>query len=903
MNDKTHDKLNEAVDAIKADTPTDAEISGAAERVKAAIENKRGPQTVVPSGSWDSIEDYISAIPAYLNKTLTEQQTLLFDEELRSSLPLRRALNEARGHHSKSAASFKQKSRFKTMHWLASAATIAALAFLLIAVSPDLPSFNQARLAQVSTVDGEIYQIVDGGLQELTPGSWIDGRQRIRSAVGSSTIITLDDGSEIEVDERSELSMTRRGSGNRIDVSRGRILVVASPQGSGTLDVFTDEFMVSVTGTIFEVAHGAKGSRVAVIEGSVDVSLEGSVSSLVPGEALGSRSEFESLNLENEITWSQDADEYIAMLQEVSALQKDIQAAIDSPERFSTRLLNLVPENTAAYIAVPNAPEKIAEVYEVIRTRVQNSTSAVLTNSLAEFESSDESEDLETIMAWMREIGDTLGDETVLALAVKDSEFTDARDTQSENDNLIPVVLSEVDADAFRASFDKQVAQLIESFDVEGNEFEIEIVIVDDASDAVDNQLSVLLIDDLLVATADAETLQTMQANVASGSSSFVGSELHQLLESSYSQGTEVLGAVNVAKFVSPFAHSSEMSEQARQALEESGIDTIEYIIAQYEQQDGVTTMTADMHFAGVRRGIMSLLASPAPMGSLEFFSTETTFATALLAREPSAIVEELGDIRIGSDDSPSGYGAQTEIQLFYDIVSGVGGEMAFGLDGPALPTPAWKAVIESYDEVELQTSIAAAVERFNDKAVLEDINASVTLTPSNVDGYTGYKVDLSIDTSENGPAALTSASFNYVYVEGYLVAAANEALVDRAIGFYTSGSGLPTDKEFQDLMARDGYLDYSALFFSRLGEMMSGIMGSLPAVLSEEQQQALSLIDEFDAEMGPSLTSVLALPDKIHVAHNGSSQLPTQVVSQLTALLPLIEGRRLEVEDKQAGQ
>jgi ferric-dicitrate binding protein FerR (iron transport regulator) len=901
MNDKTHDKLNEAVDAIKADTPTDAEISGAAERVKAAIENKRGPQTVVPSGSWDSIEDYISAIPAYLNKTLTEQQTLLFDEELRSSLPLRRALNEARGHHSKSAASFKPKSRFKTMRWLASAATIAALAFVLIAISPDLPSFNQARLAQISTVDGEIYQIVDGGLQELTPGSWIDGRQRIRSAVGSSAIITLDDGSEIEVDERSELSMTRRGSGNRIDVSRGRILVVASPQGSGTLDVFTDEFMVSVTGTIFEVAHGAKGSRVAVIEGSVDVSLEGSVSSLIPGEALGSRSEFESLNLKNEITWSQDADEYIAMLQEVSALQKDIQAAIDSPERFSTRLLNLVPENTAAYIAVPNAPEKIAEVYEVIRKRVQSS--AVLTNSWAEFESSDESEHLETIMAWMHEIGDTLGDETVLALAVKDSEFTYARDAQGKDDNLTPVILSEVDVDAFRASFDKQIAQLIESFDEEGNEFEIEIVIVDDASEAVDNQLSVLLIDDLLVASADAETLRTMQANIASGSSSFVGSELHRLLESSYSQGTEILGAVNVAQFVSPFAHSSKTSEQARQALEESGISSIEYIIAQYEQQDGVTTIAADMHFAGERRGIMSLLASPGPMGSLEFFSTETTFATALLAREPVAIVEELEDIGIGSDDSTGEYDAQTEIQLFYDIVSGIGGEMAFGLDGPALPTPAWKAVIESYDEVELQTSIAAAVERFNDKAVLEDINASVTLTPSNVDGYTGYKVDLSIDTSENVPAALTSVSFNYVYVEGYLVAAANEALIDRAIGFYTSGSGLPTDREFQDLMDRDGYLNYSALFFSRLGEMMSGIMGSLPAALSEEQQQALSLIDEFDTEIGPSLTSVLALPNKIHVAHNGSSQLPTQVVSQLTALLPLIEAPRLEGEDKQAGQ
>ena len=100
---------------------------------------------------------------------------------------------------------------------------MAAVAFFLFIALPDLPSFNQTRLAQVDEIDGELYQLVDGRLEALTTGTWINGRQRIRSANNSSALITLDDGSQIEVDERSELSMTRRGSGNRIDVSRGRI--------------------------------------------------------------------------------------------------------------------------------------------------------------------------------------------------------------------------------------------------------------------------------------------------------------------------------------------------------------------------------------------------------------------------------------------------------------------------------------------------------------------------------------------------------------------------------------------------------------------------------------------------------------------------------------------------------
>lgn len=894
MNNDSNDKLSEAVDAIKADTPTETEITNAAERVRAAIESERGPKAVV-ANSWNSIDDYISAIPAYLNNTLTAQQALLFDEELRSSIPLRKAVDEVRGQRNAIPASLKQKSRFKTMRWLASAASVAALGVVMFLALPELPSFDQSQLAQVSEVDGQLYQIVDGGLQELQPGSWIDGRQRIRSAVGSSAIITLDDGSEIEVDERSQLSMTRRGSGNRIDVSRGRILVVASPQGSGTLDVFTDEFMVSVTGTIFEVAHGTKGSRVAVIEGSVDVSLEGNVSSLDPGEALGSRSKFETLNLENEISWSQDADDYIAMLREMSALQKDIQAALEAPERFSTRLLNLAPENTAVYMAVPNAPEKIAEVYDAIRTRMQ--TSEALNSKWTEFETTSETEHLETIMAWMQEIGDTLGDETVLALTIQGDAFSDSNDTHSEHERLIPIVLSEVDAGAFRASFDKQVAQLGSAFEAEGNESELEIVIIDDAADAVNGKLSVLLIDDLLVASADVETLQTMQGIIASGSSSFVGTDLYQLLEASYSQGTQVLGALDVAEFSISFTDSGEAAEESQQAFAASGLSNVEYVVAQYEQEDGVTVIAGDMYFAGERQGIMSLLAEPGPMGSLEFFSTETTFATALLAREPISVLEDMGQISVDGEplsDKPS---AQSEIKLLYSIMSSVGGELAFGLDGPALPTPAWKAVIEANDEAALQASIAESVQRFNENAVREGVNSSIELSTANVGGYTGYMVDFSIDATDEQSLALTSVSFNYAYVEGYLVAAANEALIDRAIGFYKSGSGLQTDSEFQALMARDGYLDYSALFYSRLGELIGGVMGSLPAVLSEEQQLALSSIDGSDTEIGPSMTSVLALPDKIHVAHNGDSQLPMQVVSQLTALLPLLEGDNVPVE------
>lgn len=887
--DKT-DTLEQAVAAINADVPSAADLIQARERARAALTSHRAPQEVViekvvpeaaaleeptPSSAdnWDSIDDYIAAIPAYLAKRLNSQQTMLFEEESRQSIPLRRALNEARGMNNNQPESLGEAPKTSKLRWFASVASLAAIAIVLFITLPDLPSFNQTRLAQVDQIDGDLYQLIDGRLQALTPGTWINGRQRIRSAGGSSALITLDDGSQIEVDERSELSMTRRSSGNRIDVSRGRILVAASPQGSGTLDVFTDEFMVSVTGTIFEVAHGAKGSRVAVIEGSVNVLLQGDTTSVEPGEIMDSRTKpnIESFarSFADEISWSQDADLYIAMVQEITALQQDLAAVLDTQPRYSTRLLDLVPENTALYVAVPNAPEKVAEVYQVIRARLQGND--LFGDAWAEFEMDSQAQYLDEVMSWLGQIGSTLGDETVFVLS------------QNSETDLVPIVLSEVDAQAFRAAFDDQVQRLADVLAAEGVETDFEVVLIDNAADAMPNQLSILLIDDLLVASIGADTLQDMQAIMETGSSAFVDTQLHQLLQTSYDQGTELVGAADIPLLFSSPGSSAELDEEFMQA----GLHNAEYLIAQHQQLNGNTTITADVFFSGDREGAMAWLGNPGSMGSLEFFSTDTTFAAAMLIKEPLAIVEEFDAIEL-----PEGVDAQAELELFYNVIGTLGGEFAFGLDGPALPTPAWKAVVEAYDETVLQDSIEWSVARYNEYAAAEGLDSSIELTFNEVAGYSGYLVQLDADFQINGgdrdiDFGFESASFHYAYVDGYLVAGPNQALNNRAIGFYESGSGLQTDAEFRELLSRDGYLDFSAVFFNRLGELFNDVMQSLPSDLSEEQQ---AVVASLDTDIRASMTSLLALPDAIHFAHSGSALLPTQMFSQLITLQPLLK-------------
>lgn len=867
MNDKNSSKhsIEDAIDSVKSDSPSAIDLAAAADRVRAAISAERTQQTEVSAASWNSIDDYVDAIPAYLAKQLSESQALLFEEETRRSVPLRRALNEARQSENAKVTDADEVANSRTPIYrrLAVAATVAVIAVALIIAVPDLPSFDQTRVAQVEEIEGQLYKINDGGLEKLTVGTWLDGQQRIRSANGSTAVITLDDGSQIEVDERSEISMTRRGSGNRVDVSRGRILVAASPQGSGTLDVFTDEFMVSVTGTIFEVAHGAKGSRVAVVEGEVNVLLQGNTTSLTPGEAMASRMDFLTLNVEDEISWSRDADQYIAMLQEVAALQQDLEAIMSTQSRYSTRLLNLAPENTAVYIAVPNAPEKVAEVYDVVRTRAQSST--YLAEAWAEFESASEGQFIDEMMSWLREIGYSLGEETVFIMTMYSLDGEPLP---------VPVVLSEVDAEAFTANFDQQMQQFLDVLAAEGQDHEVEIALINDPSEAVDGQLSIWLHEDILVATVEAAAMLDMQEVVENQGSAFIDSELHGFLQSSYDLGTQMLGAVDISSLISPI-------DADDQALETSGLANAKYLIAQHQQENSETSITADLFFDGEIEGAMALLSTPAPMGSLEFFSAESTFAAAMLLKEPADLLGDLHALELSDEVDMT-----AEIELFNSVIAILGGEVAMGLDGPALPTPAWKAVVEAYDAALLQDGIEQSVAMLNSYSTDNAVGTTISLAATEVNGYSGYEVNLAIDTSV-AVGEWDNASFTYVYVDGYLVAAPNAALLDRAIGFYESGSNLQTDSEFRELLARDGYLDFSAIYFSRLGQLIGDITQNLPSTLTAEQQEAVSALD---VEVGPSMASILALPDKMHFAYSGSTQMPLQIMTQLVALQPLLE-------------
>lgn len=150
-----------------------------------------------------------------------------------------------------------------------------------------------------------------------------------------------------------------------INLERGQVIVQAAKQRDRKLFVQTDDSLVSVTGTIFSVNSGAKGSRVSVVEGEVHVDHAGRNDVLHAGGQVTTHDSIEHTRIKDEIAWSRDAGRYNQML---DAIRNQIDQQLAMPgNRYSTRLLDLAPENTVVYVAIPNISETLARANETCR--------------------------------------------------------------------------------------------------------------------------------------------------------------------------------------------------------------------------------------------------------------------------------------------------------------------------------------------------------------------------------------------------------------------------------------------------------------------------------------------------------------------------------------------------------
>ncbi len=150
-----------------------------------------------------------------------------------------------------------------------------------------------------------------------------------------------------------------------------------------------------------------------------------------------------------------------------------------------------------------------------------------------------------------------------------------------------------------------------------------------------------------------------------------------------------------------------------------------------------------NLQFSGQRQRVASWLGSPAPMGSLDFVSPNAALAVAGVSKDPAAIVDDLmAMVSEGKNGADKLNEAQAElgIDIRNDLAGNLGGEYLFALDGPVLPTPSWKAVIEVRDSARFETTLERLVQGVN-AHVQGQGGHGMTIDASQVGGQTFHSV------------------------------------------------------------------------------------------------------------------------------------------------------------------
>ncbi|HVS16180.1 MAG TPA: FecR domain-containing protein [Thermoanaerobaculia bacterium] len=856
--------VDRAVEAIRGEEPDAAEVTAAGERVweKIAVEME-AMAAAVEHRPIRTCEDVQALLPLLVAGTLDEGRKLLVEDHTRGCIPCRRRLQAIRAGRPVAPAAGEavrerveaQERRSRLMGWLMAAAVVLALAAGWMASGLGR---SQDDLLQVVGMEGQLFAVRADRLEPLGPGDWIDGDQEVRTAGGSHAKLELADGSQVEVAERSVLEVQRRRKGLQVRVERGSIIVEASEQGAGTLGVSTQEMLVSVQGTIFAVSHGSKGSRVSVIEGEVQVAQGRRRASLYPGDQFGSRATLTSASFAEELSWSENGERYLQMLEEFSALRRDLNQLMENGElRHSTRLARLVPAGTVVFAALPNPTATLSGIYQLIRERI--AANPALAEWWGDVEGGGELARLDDLVGAIQELSAALGEETVVALAPR-----------ADEELGLPLILSEVtDAAALRVALRDRLAELEAALGEE-----VPVVLLDGGTTTVPSLAKALYVwvgDDLLAASTELAEIHRVAAGEESG---FAGSDFFAQIERAYRQGAGYLGAVDLQTIFGQVLDHDD--EDGRRVLELSGFSGVEHLVVERHQQDQRAYTSAELSFSGQRRGMAAWLANPGPMGALEFISPDATFVSSFLTADPVAMVDELfGFVRSADEDFDAELArieGELGISLRDDLAGPLGGEVAMAIDGPALPVPSWKLVLEVLDPDRFQGTLEILAGRADQEA--RAAGGGLVIRPYDANGRTFYEVD--VDTPEGTPIAGVSA--HYTYIDGYLVAAPSRALVERAIQYRDSGVSILTSEDFRALLPTDGYVDFSAVVYNRLGEAVSSFLDKLPKPegLTDEQQARMdALLDELAESAGPSFYALYGEDERVRLSSNSSGLVP----------------------------
>jgi hypothetical protein len=761
----SEDRLEKALQSMKGEDVSPEKLSES----KARVWEKLGQPGLA------LCSEFQAEFRDYLDGRLAASRRLLVEDHLGRCPSCRAKLAEEKGERSVIPMPKRRAAWWPTWGTWAAAAAVVLIALYAGRDRIDSLLAPHGPRATVASLTGGLYLVSEGTLQA---GSPIGENAVIRTGPGSHAVLRLHDGSTVDVNERTELSVHGAWSGQSIRLQSGDVIVHATKQHRGHLRVETRDSVASVRGTIFAVSAGFGGTLVSVVEGSVAVTQPGSEVLLSPGQQAASNPALTS-SVQDAIAWSPDAETYLAILGSFVKIEKQM-AGLPSPMlRTQSTLLQYVPANMVVYGAVPNLSGTIDQAVSLAEQQSAENP------AFSQWWNSGAGQALKGLTGRVQTLAPLFGDEIVYGVCMN----------RPDTVQTIPILLAEV-----RQGKSAELAAALDNLGLKTN-----------------GTPMYRLSDTLMAASNSPANLQWLVEHMGEGAGSPFALEIAER----YQDGAAwLLGIDTDTLFAVTGASQNQFVNEQR----------VKHLFMEQKKSQGVEENEMTISFKGPRTGLASILASTGSGGAAEYLSTDSIMAVYASTREPKQLFDEF--VAQLSRISPTFMNnlADAEAKLGFsfsnDLTRAFGTESAFAIQGISTTGPVWTMAALVNDAPVLDGTIRKLATLINSEFEKASRPERLTIEQEVVDGRTWETMKCSTQT----------VAITWTYDRGYLVAGSDRGVATRAVATRNGGLPLVWSPEFQQQFSASSGVHPSG--FAWLNTR--GTLGSLASLIPNSPLQKL---------------------------------------------------------------
>jgi FecR-like protein/putative zinc finger protein len=733
---------------------------------------------------------------AYLANELGGSRRILVDDHLSRCPGCRAVIADLKGE--RRIVAMPQRSSSRWVRWGALAAA-AAMLFAVLYLGRDAIDGMMAPggpRATVVAANGGLYRLPVGSLEA---GAAVGEHESVRTGPGAHAVLRLADGSMVDVNERTELFVTAAWSGQAIHLQRGDIIVKAAKQRRGRLRVLTHDSIASVKGTVFAVSAGIGGSVVSVVEGSVAVNHPGREVLLSPGQQAASIPALAS-SVAAAVSWSPEADSYLQLLASFVKIEGEL-ANFPAELRTNSALLSSLPAGAVVYGAVPNPGLTIGRALSLAEEQsAQNAAFGAWWNS-------ETGRLLREMTDRIQSVNPLLGDEIVFSASLAGTE-------------PVPIVIARVQP---------------------GRRAELASALEGLFAAAGEASASYSVSDDLMVVSSSPSQLAWALAHLGQGA----GSPFGVAIAERYQRGVGWLMAMDAPPLV------TKASGDDAPPIELAGMIGMKYIFLEQRAPAGAVENEVTFAFQGARTGMGSWLADSGSGGAAEYLPADALLAGYVSTREPLQLFEELtAQITRAAPDFEQDLAFMDEklgTGFIQNLTAAFGTEAALAVTGLSVNGPTWVMASLINNPAVIDISLQKLVDTFNAELGPDEQDKRIVFQQESVGGRTWSTIK---------PGGLP-VGFTWTYDGGYLVAASDRAVAERAIATRNGGSQLVWSPAFLGQLPSSAGLHPPA--FAWLNT--KGALGILSTLTSNPA------VSELVAGRDPILVMFDATPERIHAA------------------------------------